>query len=251
MSYNGVKHLKTSGGTAPSPEMLDHGAIAIAYKSGEESLFIKNTDDEIVKICSTQDVALLRETIDSLKTVEISYAYSLAQSALEKADDAYDKAIENSDMIDTLSQRLNDVTGGASDALQSFKEVNDWIKEHEEDYKELTALTTTYATKSEVESIQTKADDNTESIDLLRETINSLKTVEISYAYSLAQSALEKADDNTESIALLQESFTNDISSVLSLINDSNKGNESLYQSILKLNRDIESMKSKIDGTDY
>ncbi len=168
MSYNGVKHLKTASGNAPEASMLDHGAIAIAYKEGEESIFIKNTNDEIVKISST-------------------------------------KVFKD---IDTLYARISEVTGGASDALQSFKEVNDWIKEHEEDYKELTALTNTYATQTSVNSVQTTANN----------------------AYSLA-------DDANDAANAAQASAN----SLSVLVNDSEKGNNALYDAIQGLSVGTES----------
>ena len=45
-----VLHKRTEiSGKTPSPEIVDYGEIAINYSKGDESLFIKNNNNEIVK----------------------------------------------------------------------------------------------------------------------------------------------------------------------------------------------------------
>ena len=45
-----ILNYRTSGDTAPSASNLEYGQIAVGYKKGNESIFIKNTDDEVIAI---------------------------------------------------------------------------------------------------------------------------------------------------------------------------------------------------------
>ena len=43
-----VSHIKSSGGTAPNASDLLYGEIAVGYKKGTETLYIKNNNDEVI-----------------------------------------------------------------------------------------------------------------------------------------------------------------------------------------------------------
>lgn len=51
-----IQHLRTSGNSAPSSSILEFGEIAIAYKSGNESLFIKNSDNDVISFATRNEM---------------------------------------------------------------------------------------------------------------------------------------------------------------------------------------------------
>ena len=97
-----IKHLRTSGTSAPDKSILEHGEIAIGYKSGDETFFIKNTDDEVIKIISKKEINSLSSLVnDSAKGNNALYnaiqglsvgtefgAYLIAEQAMTVAKDA-------------------------------------------------------------------------------------------------------------------------------------------------------------------
>ena len=60
-----VLHKRTEiSGKTPSPEIIDYGEIAINYSKGDESLFIKNNNNEIVKFPQSYSKIETTELID-------------------------------------------------------------------------------------------------------------------------------------------------------------------------------------------
>lgn len=53
-----IKHYRTDiSGAVPTPDNVEYGEIAINYAEGSESLFIKNSNDEIVNVTQKQDMS--------------------------------------------------------------------------------------------------------------------------------------------------------------------------------------------------
>ena len=51
-----IKHYRNPNSTPPHQNNIEEGEIAIGFKTGEEKLFMKNTDNEIVEFRSKQYV---------------------------------------------------------------------------------------------------------------------------------------------------------------------------------------------------
>ena len=64
-----ISHLKSSGSTTPTAGQLIYGEIAVGYKKGEEKLFIKNSNDEVVSFDNSVNLLAAAELYTDKKSV--------------------------------------------------------------------------------------------------------------------------------------------------------------------------------------
>lgn len=140
-----ISHIKSSGTTAPSASDLLYGEIAVGYKVGEEKLYIKNSDGNVISFENSANVlavaelyadsgdvtsvsgdseisVTLSEKAATGRTLTVTHASGSAQSGFKKLEsDAYGhitggSAVELSDLT-TLGAVANTVTVTGDGAL--------------------------------------------------------------------------------------------------------------------------------------
>lgn len=62
--------------------------------------------------------------------------------------------------VTAVNERINLITSGADEAFDTFLEVNNWIQTHEEEFATLSSMTKDYATKDELQDVNTIIEDN-------------------------------------------------------------------------------------------
>jgi len=123
-----TRSTATSSGLPAVPDELDYGELAINYKSGKETLFIQNDDDDVVSFSSD---AILINYIDSKLELSLTYSMSsLINSDLaldpgdtyEEAFGKLEKALIDDELV--FSSALNDLDNRISNIPEPVKP--DW-----------------------------------------------------------------------------------------------------------------------------
>lgn len=81
-----ISHLKSSGTTAPAAADLVYGEIAVGYKVGEEKLYIKNSDGNVISFENTANVLAVAELYaDSGDVTSVSGDSEISVTLSDKA----------------------------------------------------------------------------------------------------------------------------------------------------------------------
>lgn len=121
-----VQHLRTNvSGKKPSPDDIMNGELAINYAASGETLYIKNSNEEIIefkdnKYYQTQ----LSDKVDKVTGKQLSTEdfTSALKTKLESLNNYDDAAIQEA--VSGLQTQINTlVSGDASTAIESFNEI--------------------------------------------------------------------------------------------------------------------------------
>lgn len=94
------QHLKNSGNTTPSSSVLKDGEIAVGYLKGNEKLFIKNTQNEVVAFITSGAVSTMIENASTAITTDLS--------------DLSGKVTTNTTNISTISGNVETISGNVT-----------------------------------------------------------------------------------------------------------------------------------------
>ena len=189
--------LKGLGGSGGSGESYDDTELRQWIKNnyiekGDDSESLIQADGDFRNIFDGDSFA------DSGVGTEIPTVRSIKQELtnyLKNGDINLDDYEKTSDLLDKLTNLKSEILGGAGEDYDTLKEIEEWVKEHEDLYQALISTVSQKATKEEIKDMATQTYVN-EEFEKIAEELDKKCTVVVCDNQYEFDSILTK-DNNT------------------------------------------------------